>query len=217
MEEWLATIKKTRIPLYTFALQSMPLSGIGVEIGCGSSAFSITASQQSDIRHITCVDNNVDRLKEAELFFTPKLQGSVEKLSFIQADFHSLPLSDHALDFVLADAALHHTEDLHALLAEIKRVLKPAGTLVAVREPILPSLLPLKLWRKLWFGWRQRLRGDTECTHTKQEWIDHFNRAGFKLQLQPSTVPTTLKEKIVHTFARYNGILFGRYILIATQ
>lgn len=193
------------------------MSGTGVEIGCGSAAFSITASQQSDIRHITCIDNNADRLKEAELFFAPHLHGSLEKLFFVQADFHTLPLSDHTLDFVLADAALHHTQDLPALLGEIKRVLKPTGTLIAVREPILPSLLPLHFWRKLWFGWRQRLHGDIERTYTKQEWVDYFNKAGFTVQLVPSTLPTTLKEKIVHAIGRYNGIFFSRYILIATS
>ncbi len=217
MEEWLTIIQRTRLPLYNLVQRIIPISGVGVEIGCGSAAFAATLSKQAAVQHITCIDNSADRLKEAELFFTPNLGGNAKKLSFIQADFHSLPFSDHTLDFVLADAALHHTEDLPTLLTEIKRVLKPTGTLVAAREPILPSLLPLKLWRKFWFGWRQRLRGDTECTHTKQEWIDHFDGAGFKLQLQPSTVPTTLKEKIVHAFARYNGILFGRYILIATQ
>lgn len=217
MEEWLATIKKTRIPLYALTLRHIPLSGTGVEIGCGSAAFSMTASQQQPIRHITCVDNNIVRLKEAKLFFMPNLRGNTEKLSFVQADFHSLPFADHALDFVLADAALHHTKNLPALLAEVKRVLKPTGTLVAVREPILPSLFPLRLWRKLWFGWRQRLHGDTERTYTKQKWSDYFNKAGFKTQLLPCTLPTTLKEKIVHALCRYNGIFFSRYILIATQ
>lgn len=216
MEEWLATIYKTRVPLYEVVLRLIPLSGRGAEIGCGSSAFSITASRQSDIEHITCIDNNVDRLNEAQKFFVPRLGGVATKLNFIHADFHSLPFPGHGLDFVLADASLHHTEDLPTLLTEIKRVLKPSGTLVAVREPILPSVPILKHWKRYMFGWKQRLHGDIERIYAKKEWLELCNQAGFQLKLLPSTVPTNRKEKIVHSLARYNGVLFSRYIMIAT-
>ncbi len=49
----------------------------------------------------------------------------------------SLPFPDDAFDLVLARQVLHHARDLRQLCAEVGRVLRPGGVLVAVREHVI--------------------------------------------------------------------------------
>lgn len=198
-------------------LQKDLLQGSGIEIGSGSGAFSIIASKEKSVAHITCVDRSLERLEESQDFFLPRLNGQKEKISFLCSDFHRLPFADETLDFVVADAALHHTKDLRTLLLEIRRVLKPSGVVIAVREPILPEFPVLQRWRKLTFGWKQRLQGHTEQPHSRAEWNEEFAHAGFLLTLAPYTIGTTTKERLLHRLSKFNGILFNRHILIASR
>lgn len=48
-----------------------------------------------------------------------------------------LPFESASFDIVFARAVLHHTKDLRTACSEIFRVLKPDGTLLAVREHVL--------------------------------------------------------------------------------
>jgi malonyl-CoA O-methyltransferase len=72
--------------------------------------------------------------------FTPK------KLHFMQADAYSLPLADGSQDLVITNFMLQWCDDLDAVLAEIRRVLRPEGLLM------LSSLGPdtLKELRQAW-------------------------------------------------------------------
>jgi SAM-dependent methyltransferase len=55
-----------------------------------------------------------------------------------------LPFPDNSFEVVLARQVLHHARDLEQLCAEIGRVLKPKGVLIATREHVLshPEDLP---------------------------------------------------------------------------
>jgi ubiquinone/menaquinone biosynthesis C-methylase UbiE len=44
----------------------------------------------------------------------------------------SIPVADDAADIVVAAWMLYHVPDLDAVLREVRRVLRPGGTLVAV-------------------------------------------------------------------------------------
>jgi SAM-dependent methyltransferase len=61
----------------------------------------------------------------------------------------SLPFESASFDIVFARAVLHHTKNLRTASNEIFRVLKPGGTLLAVREHVLsnPQHLPQFLER----------------------------------------------------------------------
>src|ERR1022692_112016 len=49
----------------------------------------------------------------------------------MEASVESLPFSDHAFDAVFSNAALHWVKDQDAMMAEVRRVLKPGGRFVA--------------------------------------------------------------------------------------
>jgi ubiquinone/menaquinone biosynthesis C-methylase UbiE len=58
-------------------------------------------------------------------------QGSL--VAFVQGDAHALPLAAGAFDLVYARYLLEHVRDPHAVLVEMRRVLRPGGR-VAVME-----------------------------------------------------------------------------------
>ena len=52
-----------------------------------------------------------------------------ENISFAQVDIQQIPYQDDSFDLVIANMMLYHVPDLSRALAEIRRVLKPGGTL----------------------------------------------------------------------------------------
>ena len=53
-----------------------------------------------------------------------------------RAELEALPLDDGRFDVVIAAAALHYAIDLNAALAEIARVLRPAGMFILADSPV---------------------------------------------------------------------------------
>lgn len=70
----------------------------------------------------------------------------------------NLPFPDANFDFVFARQVLHHAQDLSKLCSEIRRVLKPGGTFIAVRDHViskpedLPRFLAVHPLHKLYGG-----------------------------------------------------------------
>src|SRR5450432_1549401 len=48
-----------------------------------------------------------------------------------------LPYDDAVFDLVFARQALHHADDLTAMMREVRRTLKPGGVLIAVRDHVI--------------------------------------------------------------------------------
>ncbi|WP_309661507.1 class I SAM-dependent methyltransferase [Sphingomonas sp.] len=51
-------------------------------------------------------------------------------LDRLQADITNVPLNDHAVDYVVSLAALHHEPDLPAVFREMRRLVRPGGRIV---------------------------------------------------------------------------------------
>jgi len=58
-------------------------------------------------------------------------------IAVVQVGSETLPFANASFDVVFARAVLHHVSDLATALAETARVLKPGGTLLAVREHVI--------------------------------------------------------------------------------
>jgi SAM-dependent methyltransferase len=59
----------------------------------------------------------------------------------VRAELEALPLADGSFDVVVAAAALHYAVDLPRALAEIARVLRPAGVFVLADSPLYADAL----------------------------------------------------------------------------
>lgn len=90
---------------------------------------------------------------------------------FEVARFEHLPFRDAAFDKVFSMEAIYYAVDLDRALAEIHRVLKPAGTIDLVLDCFAESATT-KAWSAL-VGLPMHCLGETQ-------WHDALSRAGFK-------------------------------------
>lgn len=91
-----------------------------LEVGCGQAAFA-AAMMEAGIQ-VIAIDQS-----EGMVALT-----AARGVRAAQADVQELPFYDDAFDLVVANYMLYHVPDLARGLAEIVRVLRPGGALVAV-------------------------------------------------------------------------------------
>ncbi|NNE85112.1 MAG: methyltransferase domain-containing protein [Alphaproteobacteria bacterium] len=114
-----------------------------IDLGCGGGLDSrFLAERLSANAQIIALDLTPEALTRARDTLTGAGGATVRLLA---ADMESLPLPDGCADAVIANAALNLATDKPAAFAEIVRVLRPGGHLVAadlVREgPLPPEIL----------------------------------------------------------------------------
>jgi len=212
-KKWAKHIRLYRLPILEEVFKFVSFNGSGLELGAGTSWFSAIISRLPNVTNILAIDNNKNIQKLAKQYFLEEFGGDNNKISFLLHDFHSLPIPSSSIDFIIIDACLHHSDNLSTLLSEAHRVLKPHGTLIAIREPVLPKYA---LWKKYTFGLEKRLCGGVEKIYTKEQWISFFENNYFLLNIYEYYLKTTPKERLISAFfKKYNGLLFNRYFFIA--
>ena len=98
-----------------------------LEVGCGSGALWT---------------DNLDRLPtDLSVILTDISEGMVNdvkraigndnRFQFATADYHALPFEDQSFDLVIANHVLFYSKDINKVLAELHRLLKPGGSLIA--------------------------------------------------------------------------------------
>lgn len=92
------------------------------------------------------------------------------------ADITTLPFPDNSFDKVTANHMLYHVPDIPAALAEVKRVLRPGGTLFAATNG-LDHMRELKTMRTLLLPTIKSLWGDLSFRlENGREWLQpHFD------------------------------------------
>ncbi len=93
-----------------------------LEVGCGTGGFASRIATALPEATLVAVDQS-ERFVELT---------SRRGLDSRRADVQDLPFDDNSFDAVVAMWVLYHVADLHRGLAEIRRVLRPDGRLVAV-------------------------------------------------------------------------------------
>lgn len=96
---------------------------IVVDIGCGPG--NVYATIGGSPKLLIGVDISLGALEMArEIGYTP-----------ILADAHHLPLIDGFADIVVANATVHHCDDMSRILAEAARLVRPGGMLFTDQDP----------------------------------------------------------------------------------
>jgi SAM-dependent methyltransferase len=100
-----------------------------LEAGCGVGAQTRLLVKHSPDAAFTCID-----ISEKSLACAKKLKDrdGFERVTFQQANIHSLDFADEAFDHIFICFVLEHLDDPVAALTELKRVLKPAGTITCI-------------------------------------------------------------------------------------
>ena len=100
-----------------------------LEAGCGVGAQTCLLRKRSPQAFFTCIDISEKSLASARrLKDTP----GFEQVTFEQADIHHLRFPDAAFDHVFVCFDLEHLDDPVKALKELKRVLRPGGTLTVI-------------------------------------------------------------------------------------
>src|SRR5699024_6997588 len=109
-----------------------------LEIGAGGAWLSAELSKLPRVVQITAIDISPRLLKERAPKVFDMLGANTEKITRMPGDAHHLDFPDSHFDFVVCSSVLHYSENIVQVLREAKRVLKPDGQFVALREPIWP-------------------------------------------------------------------------------
>ena len=96
-------------------------------------------------------------------------------------DFHQLDFPTNHFDFVVCSAVLHHAANIVQVLREAKRVLKPGGQFVAIREPVWP-LVKIKSRAKMMA--KLVATGVNERFYTLADYKEFFKQAALPLRGQ---------------------------------
>ena len=97
-----------------------------LEVGCGTGRLWKDNLERIPAGwRLTLSDLSTGMLEQAQASL------SRPALDFVRADVHDLEFADDAFDVVVANHMLYHLEDLDRGLAELRRVLRPGGTLLA--------------------------------------------------------------------------------------
>jgi ubiquinone/menaquinone biosynthesis C-methylase UbiE len=153
-----------------------------LDVGCGSGP--LFAALRDRGATMTGCDKSVGMLQLAR-------RRLGDDANLLVADLGSpLPFPDSAFDDVVASLVLHYLEDWAAPLAELRRVLKPGGRLMAsVNHPIAghPLVRPgADYWAT--YEWSEEFTTSSGQSYVLANWhrplpamIDAFTAAGFRI------------------------------------
>lgn len=206
--EWLRVVKEDFPKFIPFLRRSgVEFRGRILEIGAGAAWFSAELSKLPKVVEVIATDISPKLLKEHAPKVFKLLQAHEGKIIRMPADFHKLDFPDKHFDFVVCSAILHRASSMMSVLREAKRVLKPGGQFVAIREPVLP----LVRWKS---SRRKVKRVSSGRNYTLADYRQFFAAAGLKLQTKRLNLSTGFKyyfDKMV------NGLTHARYVFTARR
>jgi ubiquinone/menaquinone biosynthesis C-methylase UbiE len=109
-------------------------NSIVLDVGCGGGWLSAYLSKNDKVKKIYSIDSSINYLTK----FLPEsiriANGRADKIEACQGLFSPLILESGSVDLIAISSALHHADDLTAVLTDFHRVLKPNGYLLILNE-----------------------------------------------------------------------------------
>ncbi len=171
--QWLAGLPERVSSAYCgcgYALDGVDLSGVrlAVDLGCGAGLDSRLVAEGLDGGWVLALDMALPMLRRAR-----EATGGAAPVRLTAGDIEVLPIRGDAVDLVMANASLNLLTDKGAALAELWRVLRPGGRLIA-RELVREGELPDEIAQDPQ-AWNASLGGVLE----EGEWLRLLGAAGF--------------------------------------
>lgn len=133
-----------------------------LDVGCGTGAITRAVALQVAPGEVVGLDREAAQLETARRLAT--VQG-IHNLQFVQGDASQLQWPDESFDAVYCRFVLEHVADLQAVIAEMRRVVRPGGWVCAYEwEPgcfvCYPGSAAIEqVWQCI-YQLQQRLGGD---------------------------------------------------------
>ncbi len=100
-----------------------------LEAGCGIGSQTVILAKNNPRAEITSIDVSLDSLGKARKNIKSK---GIENVRFLHADIFSLPFEENIFDHVFVCFVLEHLENPSKALRNLKKVLKPGGTITVI-------------------------------------------------------------------------------------
>ncbi len=212
-EEWLRTVKREFTRFVPFLLRKCGLDFRGriLEIGADGGWLSAELSKLPRVVEVVTTAASATVLKERVPKVLKLLDAHGAKVTRMPADSHHLDFPNDHFDFVVCAAVLHRAANIVQVLREAKRVLKPGGQFVAIREPVWP-LVKIKSRTKMLA--RLIATGVNERFYTLADYKEFFKQAALPLEVKRVNLSTGFKyyvNKVV------NGLTHARYAFVGTK
>ncbi len=151
-----------------------------LDFGCGPGAISVDLAEAvapgGELHGIDMEESQIESARDMA-----KERG-ISNADFHVGDVTDFPFADAYFDVAHCHDVLLHVPDTQAVLAEVKRVLKPGG-IIACREAIIESsfMYPdFGALRESWYMYEDILETDAGHPQMGKELKSHFCEAGFK-------------------------------------
>ncbi len=101
---------------------------------------------------------------------------SINGIKCVVSPAEQLPFENNYFDKIIIIEAIHHFNDLEKVLAEVKRVLKPGGTVIVeeINAKKIPGIAMMLI---------ERLLGMTSNTYTARGLLPIFQKHGFEMRV----------------------------------
>jgi ubiquinone/menaquinone biosynthesis C-methylase UbiE len=113
------------LPMFLEAVKPLPTQRM-LDVGCGTGRFALSIAPL--IGHVTGVDLTPAMLDQARQL---QAASTIENVTWQQADVTQLPFAEGEFDLVTCKSMLHHVASPAAVVAEMRRVCKVGGHVVA--------------------------------------------------------------------------------------
>ena len=210
---WLRAVTEDYPRFIPFLTQRCGLDFRGriLEIGAGGAWLSAELSKLPKVVEVIATDHLPKLLKEQAPKVFGLLNANTAKITRMPGNFHQLDFPDNYFDFVVGSAVLHHAENIVQVLREAKRVLKPGGQFVAIREPVWPLVKMVSRAKLLDL---LVTKGINKRFYTLADYREFFRQAALPMQVK--------RVNLSHGFKYYvnevvNGLTHARYAFIGSK
>jgi ubiquinone/menaquinone biosynthesis C-methylase UbiE len=211
--EWFRCVQEDFPKYLPFLTQKCGLEFRGrvLEIGAGGAWLSAELSKCPKVVEVIAVDALPRLLKERAPKVFTLVKAHTAKITRMPGDFHKLDFPNNHFDFVVSSAVLHHASNIVQVLREAKRVLKPGGQFVAVREPVWP-LVKIKSRAKMVA--KLIATGIDERFYTLADYREFFKQAALPLEVKRVNLSRGFKYYVNQVV---NGLTHARYAFIGRK
>ena len=212
-EEWFRRAKEELPKFIPFLTKDcgVEFRGRVLEIGAGGGWLSAEISKLPKVVEVITTDFSPKLLLEQAPRVFRALNANTAKITRMPGDYHQLEFPANHFDLVVSSAVLHQAANIVQVLREAKRVLKPGGQFVAIREPVWP-LVKIKSRAKMLA--KLVATGVNDRFYNLSDYKEFFRQAALPCEAKRVSLASGFKyyvDKMV------NGITHARYAFIATK